>query len=107
MENKNFRIVARVDGQERVLIERKAKKVGLSTSEYVRQQAMNYEPRPIPPEAFFRLCEEYDKLVMSPDLPVNRSRMLDALKHLIDEVGGEMFGNDWVLASKRLAKRHP
>lgn len=107
MENKNFRIVARVDGQERVLIERKAKKVGLSTSEYVRQRAMNYEPRPIPPEAFFRLCEEYDKLVVSPDSPVNRSRMLAALKHLIDEVGGEVFGNDRVLASKRAAKRHP
>ena len=107
MENKNFRIVARVDGQERVLIERKAKKVGLSTSEYVRQRAMNYEPRPIPPEAFFLLCEEYDKLVMSPDSPGHRRQVLNALKHLIDEVGGEMFGNDWVLASKRAAKRHP
>ena len=107
MENKNFRIVARVDGQERVLIEIKAKKVGLSTSEYVRQRAMNYEPRPIPPEAFFRLCEEYDKLVVSPDSPGNRSRILDALKHLIDEVGGEMFGNDRILASQRAAKRHP
>ena len=107
MENKNFRIVARVDGQERVIIERKAKKVGLSTSEYVRQRAMNYEPRPIPPEAFFRLCEEYDKLVVSPDSPENRSRMLAALKHLIDEVGGEVLGNDRILASQRSAKRHP
>lgn len=107
MENKNFRIVARVDGQERVLIKRKAKKVGLSTSEYVRQRAMNYEPRPIPPEAFFRLCEEYDTLVMSPDSPGNRRQMLDALKHLIDEVGGEVLGNDRILASQRAAKRHP
>jgi len=107
MENKKIRIVARVDGQEKVLIERKAKKVGLSTSEYVRQRAMNYEPRPIPPEAFFRLCEEYDKLVMSPDSPGYRRRMLDALKHLIDEVGGEVFGNDRILASQRAVKRHP
>ena len=54
---KDMRIAVRVTAKEKEKIQSKARKCGLSTTEYVKQRALGYEPRGIPPDALF-LCLE-------------------------------------------------
>lgn len=46
--------------KERIL--RCAKRCGLDLSEYARQRCLGYEPRAIPPDAFYALCDKLDTL---------------------------------------------
>ena len=68
---KDIRIAVRVTAREKDKIQYKARKCGLSTSEYVKQRALGYEPRAVSPDALFacleRLSELTDK-VSSPEL---------------------------------------
>ena len=68
---KDVRIAARVTAKEKEKIQSKARKCGLSTTEYVKQRALGYEPRVVPPDALFvcldKLGELADK-VISPEL---------------------------------------
>ena len=50
---KDIRIAVRVTAKEKDKIKSKARKSGLSTTEYVKQRALGYEPRGIPPDALF------------------------------------------------------
>ena len=50
---KDIRIAMRVTAKEKEKIQSKARKCGLSTTEYVKQRALGYEPRGIPPDALF------------------------------------------------------
>lgn len=42
---KDIRIAVRVTAKEKERIQAKARKCGLSTTEYVKQRALGYEPR--------------------------------------------------------------
>lgn len=68
---KDVRIAVRVTAIEKEKIQAKARKCGLSTTEYVKQRALGYEPRTVPPDALFvcleRLGELTDK-ASSPEL---------------------------------------
>ena len=35
----------------------------MSTSEYVKQRALGFEPKAVLPDAFFRFCEKFDALI--------------------------------------------
>lgn len=59
---KNIRISVRLTEKEKQTIQAKAKKCGLSTTEYVKQRALGYEPRTVPPNAFFVLLEKIGDL---------------------------------------------
>ena len=59
---KNNRIAVRVTDKEKQTIQEKAKKCGLSTTEYVKQRALGYEPRAVPPNALFILLEKIGDL---------------------------------------------
>ena len=59
---KNNRIAVRVTDKEKQTIQAKAKKCGLSTTEYVKQRALGYEPRAVPPNALFILLEKIGDL---------------------------------------------
>ena len=48
---KDVRIAVRVTVKEKGRIQAKARKCGLSTTEYVKQRALGYEPRAVPPDA--------------------------------------------------------
>lgn len=48
---KDMRIAVRVTAKEKEKIQTKARKCGLSTTEYVKQRALGYEPRTVPPDA--------------------------------------------------------
>ena len=70
---KDIRIAVRVTAKEKEKIQSKARKCGLSTTEYVKQRALGYEPRGIPPDALF-LCLE--NKATSPELDVEISTVL-------------------------------
>ena len=59
---KDMRIAVRVTVREKEKIQAKARKCGLSTTEYVKQRALGYEPRSIPPDALFTLIEKISEL---------------------------------------------
>ena len=59
---KDNRIAVRVTDKEKHTIQEKAKKCGLSTTEYVKQRALGYEPRAVPPNALFILLEKIGDL---------------------------------------------
>ena len=68
---KDIRIAVRVTAKEKDKIQSKARKSGLSTTEYVKQRALGYEPRGIPPDALFACLEKLGELadkVSSPEL---------------------------------------
>ena len=73
------RIELRVTAKEKDKIKSKARKCGLSTTEYVKQRALGYEPRGIPPDALFLCLEKLDELAdkaNSPELDVEISTVL-------------------------------
>lgn len=59
---KDIRISVRLSEKEKQTIQAKAKKCGLSTTEYVKQRALVYEPRAVPPNALFVLLEKIGTL---------------------------------------------
>ena len=48
--------------KEKQTITAKAKKCGLSVSEYVKQRALGYEPKTVPPDTLFLLLEKLGNL---------------------------------------------
>ena len=59
---KDVRIAVRVTAREKDKIQSKARKCGLSTTEYIKQRALGYEPRGIPPDALFLCLEKLGEL---------------------------------------------
>lgn len=59
---KDTRIAFRLKAKEKQIITAKAKKCGLSTTEYVKQRALGYEPKAVPPDALFKLLERIGNL---------------------------------------------
>ena len=67
---KDVRIAVRVTVKEKDKIQSKARKCGLSTTEYVKQRALGYEPRTVPPDALFVVLKSWVRLRIK---PVHRS----------------------------------
>ena len=68
---KDVRIAVRVTAMEKARTQAKASKCGLSVTEYVKQRALGYEPRAVPPDALFVCLEMLGELadkVSSPEL---------------------------------------
>ena len=59
-DNKTTRLAVRVSPAEKERILRCARRCGLDLSEYARQRCLGYEPRAIPPDAFYELCDKLD-----------------------------------------------
>ncbi len=76
MKTKDIRIAVRVTQREKDCITNLAKRCSLSTTEYLRQRALGYEPKPVPPDALFHFCEKLDALVEAPfSEEVNRAAL--------------------------------
>ena len=68
---KVVRIAVRVTVKEKDKVQSKARKCGLSTTEYIKQRALGYEPRAVPPDALFACLERLGELAdkaSSPEL---------------------------------------
>lgn len=59
---KDMRIAVRVTAKEKEKIQTKARKCGLSTAEYVKQRALGYEPRTVPPDALLLVLKSLASL---------------------------------------------
>ena len=76
---KDVRIAVRVTAKEKEKIQAKARKCGLSTTEYMKQRALGYEPRSVPPNALFHFLEKLSSLenkTASPELDAEISSLL-------------------------------
>ena len=59
-------ISLRVTEKQRERIRAAAHECGVSPSEYLRQKALGYTPKPALPDAFFMCCEQLDRLCRPP-----------------------------------------
>ena len=62
MSEQSHHIDIRVTTKEKEKINQFAAKCGLSTSEYLRQRGLRYEPRAVPPDALFACLEKLGEL---------------------------------------------
>jgi hypothetical protein len=85
MYMKDIRIAVRVTAKEKDKIKSKARKCGLSTTEYVKQRALGYEPRGIPPDALFLCLEKLGELADKASTPELDKEIGDVLKEITAE----------------------
>lgn len=79
---KDIRIAVRVTAKEKDKIQSKARKCGLSTTEYVKQRALGYEPKGIPPDALFLCLERLGELADKASSPELDKEIGDVLKEI-------------------------
>ena len=82
---KDVRIAVRVTAKEKEAIQAKARKCGLSTTEYVKQRALGYEPRGIPPDALFVCLEKLGELESKTNSPELDKEINAVLKQIAAE----------------------
>lgn len=82
---KDMRIAVRVTAIEKEKIQTKARKCGLSTGEYVKQRALGYEPRVVPPDALFACLERLGELADKASSPELDTETRTLLKHITAE----------------------
>ena len=82
---KSARIELRVTAKEKEKIQSKAGKCGLSTTEYVKQRALGYEPRVVPPDALFVCLEKLGELADKASSPELDEEIRTVLKQIIAE----------------------
>ena len=82
---KDIRIAVRVTAIEKEKIQAKARKCGLSTTEYVKQRAMGYEPRTVPPDALFACLEKLGELADKASSPELDEKIFVVLKQITAE----------------------
>ena len=58
MKERKVQLKMRATEKEKVRIENKAKKCGLSVSEYLRKRALGYSPKSLLPESFYEFAEK-------------------------------------------------
>lgn len=61
-----IRIEIRLTQKQKEQVERAAKRCGVTTSEYLRQRALDSEPKAMLPDVFFVCCEKLDRLTRAP-----------------------------------------
>ena len=82
---KDMRIAVRVTAKEKDKIQSKARKCGLRTSEYVKQRALGYEPRAVPPDALFVCLERLGELANKASSPGLDEKICAVLKLITAE----------------------
>lgn len=82
---KDIRIAVRVTAKEKEKIQSNARKCGLSTTEYVKQRALGYEPRGISPDALFVCLEKLGELESKTNSPGLDEEIHTVLKQIVAE----------------------
>ena len=82
MTERSNSIYTRVTPQEKQKITDKARKCGLTLSEYIRQRCLGYAPREVPPNIYYDLCAKLDEARNSG----NDADVLDVLDKLRETV---------------------
>ena len=82
MTERSNSIYTRVTPQEKQKLTDKARKCGLTLSEYIRQRCLGYAPREVPPNIYYDLCAKLDEARNSG----NDAAVLDVLDKLRETV---------------------
>ena len=86
MPNKNDpTITFRLDRRDKEKIQSKARKCGLSVTEYVKQRALGYEPKGIPSDALFVCLEKLGELGSKTNSPELDREINAVLKQIAAE----------------------
>ena len=103
-EQKNH-IDLRVSPEEKQKIDYIAAKCGLTTSEHLRQRALGFVPRAIPPETFWRFCAVAGELMERGSSP----EVNDALLQLIHDTAEDILipGKDRPKYAPKSRQRKP
>ena len=76
------RIEVRLTEKQKEQIDRAAKRCGITASEYLRQRALDSEPKAVLPDAFFVCCERLDRLCHPPFSKETNDQALDLLRQM-------------------------
>lgn len=82
---KDIRIAVRVTAKEKEKIQANARRCGLSVTEYVKQRALGYEPRTVPPDALFVCLERLGELAGKASSPELDEEIRTLLKQITAE----------------------
>lgn len=83
MPNKNDPTISfRIEKRDKDRIKQLAKKCGLSQTEYIKQRALGYEPRAVPPDALFLLLEKIGELESKTASPETEAQINMLLKDI-------------------------
>ena len=93
MKEKKNSIYVRVTEKEKVRIENKAKKCGLSVSEYLRKRALGYSPNAILPESFYELTEKIGVLYEALGT-LNSTELQAEVVKVLDEIYAKLLVTD-------------
>ena len=85
MKERANSIYVRVTKKEKIRIENKAKKCGLSVSEYFRKRALGYSPKALLPESFYDFSGKLSDLYEQIDKGYS-TELEERILSLIDEI---------------------
>ena len=93
MKERANSIYERVTEKEKIRIENKAKKCGLSVSEYFRKRAMGYSPKALLPESFYVFTEKLGVLYETLGT-LNSTELQAEVVKVLDEIYAKLLVTD-------------
>ena len=85
LKERKVQLKMRATEKEKVRIENKAKKCGLSVSEYLRKRALGYSPKALLPESFYEFTEKIGVLYEALGT-LNSTELQTEVLKLLDEI---------------------
>ena len=93
MKERANSIYVRVTEKEKIRIKNKAKKCGLSVSEYLRKRALGYSPKALLPESFYEFTEKIGILYEALGT-LNSTELQEEVLKLLDEIYAKLLVTD-------------
>ncbi len=93
MKERKAQLKTRVTEKEKLRIENKAKKCGLSVSEYLRKRALGYAPKALLHESFYEFTEKLGVLYEALGTLNSAELQAEVLK-LLDEIYAKLLVTD-------------
>ena len=93
MKERKVQLKMRATEKEKVRIQNKAKKCGLSVSEYLRKRALGYSPKALLPESFYEFTEKIGVLYEALGV-LNRTELQAEVLNLLDEIYAKLLVTD-------------
>ena len=90
LKERKVQLKFRITEKEKIRIENKAKKCGLSVSEYLRKRALGYSPKALLPESFYEFTEKIGVLYEALGT-LNSTELQKAVLKLIDDVYAKLL----------------
>ena len=93
MKERKAQLKTRVTEKEKLRIENKAKKCGLSVSEYLRKRALGYSTKALLPESFYEFTEKLGVLYEALGT-LNSAELQAEVLNLLDEIYAKLLVTD-------------